>query len=112
MPLAAPPGIDVGAVLAAWVERTRADSRFAGWEVTFKGVGTWPESCACIEVIGPDVVATLAAWPTGCVDLDALRCSDEHLVQRHDEVPTVEALLGVLAAFAGTVLNLAPGMRS
>lgn len=109
MPLAEPPGIDVGTVLSAWVERMRADERFAGWEVRYKGVGKWPGSCACVEVIGPDVVATLAAWPTGCVDLDVLRCSDEHLVQRHDEVPTVEELLGVLTAFAETVLSLAPG---
>lgn len=109
MPLAEPPGLDVGRALGAWAEGMRSQARFAGWEIKFKGVQKWPGACAVVEVAGPDLVATLCAWPNGCVDLDALRCRDEHLVQRHEEVPTVNELLRVLTTLEETVLSLAAG---
>ena len=109
MPLAELPGIDVRAVLAGWAERVRSDSRFAGWEVVYKGAGNWPEACAVVDLDGEEVFATLCAWPSGCVDLDAVRGSDEYPVQRHEEVSTANDLLRVLSTLEDTVLSLAAG---
>ncbi len=109
MPLAEPPGIDVRAVLAAWVERMRADARFAGWEVVYKGAGDWPGAAAVVDVDGAGVLATLCAWPTGSVDLDAVRISDERVAQRHEEVPTVDALVQMLATLEESLLSLEAG---
>lgn len=109
MPLADPPGIDVRAVLVGWVQGLRSDTRFAGWEVIYKGGGDWPGAGVAMEMSGPEVVASLSAWPNGCVDLDALRCSDEHLVQRHDEVLTAGEIERVLGVLAELVLDLASG---
>lgn len=59
----------------------------------------------------PVIEGSNPSSPTN-LDYSLSLCSDEHLVQRHEEVPTVDELLRVLSTLAETVLSLAAAESS